>query len=1024
MAHVAHVARQVRVPATELGAFDFAGRTAKRHRTAIRVYTGFRECSVADAEALAGWLAEHVASGERRPERVRDELILRCRAELIEPPTPERVSEIARSALYQAELALLALIADRLDPVVVVRLEALIAVSDDDEENLLGLVKAAPGNVSLETMLVEISKLEAIGLPVGLFTGIDARIVAGWRARAAVESPVHLREHPQPTKLALLCALLHLREREVTDALAQLLISTVHRINARSEEKVITELVKDFKRVTGKETLLRKIAEASLGTPDDTVREVIFPVVGGEVTLQDLVAEYRQKGTEYQRQKRKVFKASYSNHYRRGLIRLLGVLEFRSNNTAHQPIIDALALIVRYAHATGQYYPAGERVIMKGAVDPIWSDLLTSVDSRKQTRVIRHVYEACVFQALRERLRCKEIWVVGAHEWRNPDEDLPTDFETRRVEHYDKLKKPLDPAAFTATLRDEMRGQLAALNDALPGLDWLRITSRKSGAIKLTPLDAQLEPRNLRRLKKAVQARWGQVPLIDMVTEAALRTGMLGHLTAVGPREALARAVLWERLLLLAYVYGTNTGISAAAAGDHGHSEADLRYTTRRHFTIDGARAVAIQLANATFAARDPAIWGQSTTTVASDSTHFRAYDQNLFTEWHSRYGGRGVLIYWHIEKKSMAVHSQLLSCAASEVAAMVEGAVRHGTTMELEGNYVDSHGQTEIGFAITRLLGFDLLPRIKQINKIKLYLPDRGDPDAYPGLKAAMTRPIRWELIEQNYDQMIKYATAIMIGTASTEAILRRFTRNASHPVYQAMLELGRVQKTIFVARYLRDRDLQREINEGLNLIEAWNRVNGVIFYGKSGEFATNRREQQELGMLSLHILQAALVYVNTLMIQDILVEPEWTGVLTLEDLRGLTPLFWAHVLPYGEVKLNMTKRLALNIAQTVATQCRVELSARQTRTAIGGPRPTCHLVPRSLTASRDSSLPALSTVIVAICQQPVTLFASATAGSSAKSLPPPEPRRPQQHRADQRCAEPDALPRPNPANCDRPLT
>ena len=159
------------------------------------------------------WLAEHVASGERRPERVREELILRCRAELIEPPTPDRVSEIARSALYQAEQALLALIAERLDPAVVARLEALIAVSDDDQdENVLGLIKAAPGNVSLETMLVEISKLEAIraiGLPADLFDGIDARIIAGWRARAAVESPGHLREHPQPTKLALLCALLY-----------------------------------------------------------------------------------------------------------------------------------------------------------------------------------------------------------------------------------------------------------------------------------------------------------------------------------------------------------------------------------------------------------------------------------------------------------------------------------------------------------------------------------------------------------------------------------------------------------------------------------------------------------------------------------------------------------------------------------------------------------------------------------------------------------------------------------------------
>ena len=74
-------------------------------------------------------------------------------------------------------------------------------------------------------------------------------------------------------------------------------------------------------------------------------------------------------------------------------------------------------------------------------------------------------------------------------------------------------------------------------------------------------------------------------------------------------------------------------------------------------------------------------------------------------------------------------------------------------------------------------------------------------------------------------------------------------------------MLELGRAQKTIFIARYLRDRDLQREIEEGLNVIESWNRVNGVIFFGKSGELATNRRDQRHLGMLALHILQAALI-------------------------------------------------------------------------------------------------------------------------------------------------------------------
>ena len=295
-------------------------------------------------------------------------------------------------------------------------------------------------------------------------------------------------------------------------------------------------------------------------------------------------------------------------------------------------------------------------------------------------------------------------------------------------------------------------------------------------------------------------------------------------------------------------------------------------------------------------------------------STHFSAFDQNIFTEYHSRYGRRGVLIYWSVEKGSVVIHSQLLNCSASEVHAMVDGAIHHGTEMAVEANYVDTHGQSEIGFGVTKLLGFDLLPRIKRINKVKMYRPAAGEPDLWPQLKPALTRPINWTKIAEQYDQMLKYATAIRTGTASTEAILRRFMKaNAAHPTYQAMIELGRAQKTVFLARYLRSRGLQREINDGLNVIESWNRCNSIIFYGKSSELASNRRDEQEMSVLCLRICQAAIVYINVLMIQDVLADPDWDGVLTVEDERGLTPLFWSHVLPYGEVKLNMSSRLTL---------------------------------------------------------------------------------------------------------------
>ena len=82
---------------------------------------------------------------------------------------------------------------------------------------------------------------------------------------------------------------------------------------------------------------------------------------------------------------------------------------------------------------------------------------------------------------------------------------------------------------------------------------------------------------------------------------------------------------------------------------------------------------------------------------------------------------------------------------------------------------------------------------------------------------------------------------------------------------------------------------------------------------YGNSGEIASNRRDEQELAVLALHLLQSALVYVNTLMIQDVLGGDGWDSPLTDDDLPALTPLFWTHVNPYGAFRLDMRRRLPL---------------------------------------------------------------------------------------------------------------
>lgn len=165
------------------GFYEWAGRTIEYHRAQIRAHLGFRECSVADADALTEWLAANVCEAERRPDLVRDELLVRCRVERIEPPAAGRVDRIMRSALRQAEQTLVARIVARLPVEVTDRLRALVAVDvlDDDagEESVLAPIKSVPGNVSLDSMLTEIRKLRAVRA-IGVLPACLATSRRGW----------------------------------------------------------------------------------------------------------------------------------------------------------------------------------------------------------------------------------------------------------------------------------------------------------------------------------------------------------------------------------------------------------------------------------------------------------------------------------------------------------------------------------------------------------------------------------------------------------------------------------------------------------------------------------------------------------------------------------------------------------------------------------------------------------------------------------------------------------------------------
>lgn len=62
-------------------------------------------------------------------------------------------------------------------------------------------------------------------------------------------------------------------------------------------------------------------------------------------------------------------------------------------------------------------------------------------------------HELCVLAALRDAIRRREVWVVGASRWRDPESDLPADFEVNRDEHYAAIRAPLDATQFISELK-------------------------------------------------------------------------------------------------------------------------------------------------------------------------------------------------------------------------------------------------------------------------------------------------------------------------------------------------------------------------------------------------------------------------------------------------------------------------------------------------------------------------------------------------------------------------------------------
>lgn len=908
------IASQFKIDPSVFNNYKWKGVIWKRHLAVIRGFYKFRPPKTVDLQALKKYLITQIKDLES-DEELMVVAVNRCKFSHFELPSEKELLRLINSTRHTFLQTVCQKIAHRINRKTKTKINKCLDPKDS-KANLYRWLKLKPGRLGMKTILEEVEKLQYVrGFDIDgkmVFKNIPRSILHQLYKRVRPEDNYQMRRHPGNIRYSFMVTLLFFRQRELTDNIVQSFIELIRRISKKAEKDLEKTLIRNIKKIYGKGRILYRLARALTENPDGTVRDVVLNEIG-EDTLLRIISEYENDDImgNYDSSKTRVMKTKFTHYYRRMLKPVLDTLVFKASNPAHQPIIDGLRIVKRYLVAKHTYYPQEENIpdqLLSGH----WKKTVYQ-QTPDGNRVLKHYFELCVLERLEKALNCKEIWVEDAYLYRNPDLNLPQDWNQCSIEYCTRHKIPLTAEDFIDPIKQELTENLEKANEFFSKKQdtYIYFPGRgKKGIFRVPKIKAKPERPILKEIKNKVLNRFGVQDLLDVLIEADRQIGLSKYFPSTGQRQILSEKDKKERLVLSLFGIATNTGLKRIhTAANPSCTYADLLYFSKRHIHADSVRNAIVALTNKILEVRSPEIWGQATT-CASDGRYIGTWDQNLTAEWNPHYQKTGVMAYWHVDTNSTCIYSQLKAPTASQVSAMIKGLIHHDTEMRIDKNMIDTHGQSEVAFPFCRFMSVELSPRLKRIKYSRLYLPDKSMEASLPHLKGVIERPIRWQHAKNQYSEMARHVVAALERTGPIESILRRFnSSNRKHPTYKAFIELGKALKTIHVCKIMTQPAYRHEIFDALNVVENWNSSNNFISYGRTSEFQTNDPEMQELSILCLHLLQNALILVNTIMLEHVLYEENFIKRMNRNDFHAMTPLFTANINPYGYFLLNFDK-------------------------------------------------------------------------------------------------------------------
>ncbi len=353
--------------------------------------------------------------------------------------------------------------------------------------------------------------------------------------------------------------------------------------------------------------------------------------------------------------------------------------------------------------------------------------------------------------------------------------------------------------------------------------------------------------------------------------------------------------------------YGCNLGLTRMAHATKHVALATLENTVNWHFSLDNLRrandavvALTGKLPVSRLFKRHPEVVHTS-----SDGQKYYVAVDSIHATYSYKYFGqeKGIVSYGFLDDRHRLFYSTTFSSSEREAAYVVDGLL-HNDVVESTIHSTDSHGFTEVNFALTALLGIEFAPRIQSFQDQQLYAFAGMD---VPDLTAYGLAPVKYidrALIKAQWDTLLRLVVSLKQKHVTASTLLRRLNSYfQQHPVYLALRELGRMVRTGFLLRYMDDQSLRKRIDDQLDKLESTNTFARAVFYGQNGQIPYAGKEEQQLADACKRLVQNVIVCWNCLYLNQYLFQaPVAERQAVADAIAASSPVSWQHINLHGE--------------------------------------------------------------------------------------------------------------------------